>query len=176
MWSPEEGLVLTFWFLWSDTNFVLGNAQIVDWPIVYSNDGFCKLSGYHRAEVMQKSSTCRYNTTQTPTDDRPECLYCTSTGTVFSPAASCTGSWRTKRWPRKSDRRLRTTRWTLSRFWCTRKIVSASVCHVLMYLWNSRISRPGDAVYCVLQTGTHHDGWWPLSRLGSVRFRIGGSR
>lgn len=43
-----------------DTNFVLGNAQIVDWPIVYSNDGFCKLSGYHRAEVMQKSSACRY--------------------------------------------------------------------------------------------------------------------
>uniref|UniRef100_A0A3B5M935 Cyclic nucleotide-binding domain-containing protein n=1 Tax=Xiphophorus couchianus TaxID=32473 RepID=A0A3B5M935_9TELE len=43
----------------NDTNFVLGNAQIVDWPIVYSNDGFCKLSGYHRAEVMQKSSTCR---------------------------------------------------------------------------------------------------------------------
>ncbi|NWU23657.1 KCNH1 protein, partial [Dyaphorophyia castanea] len=43
-----------------DTNFVLGNAQIVDWPIVYSNDGFCKLSGYHRAEVMQKSSTCSF--------------------------------------------------------------------------------------------------------------------
>uniref|UniRef100_A0A452V729 Potassium voltage-gated channel subfamily H member 1 n=1 Tax=Ursus maritimus TaxID=29073 RepID=A0A452V729_URSMA len=42
------------------TNFVLGNAQIVDWPIVYSNDGFCKLSGYHRAEVMQKSSTCSF--------------------------------------------------------------------------------------------------------------------
>ncbi|KAK7929517.1 hypothetical protein WMY93_005912 [Mugilogobius chulae] len=44
----------------SDTNFVLGNAQIVDWPIVYSNDGFCKLSGYHRAEVMQKSATCSF--------------------------------------------------------------------------------------------------------------------
>ncbi|XP_053239236.1 potassium voltage-gated channel subfamily H member 1 isoform X1 [Podarcis raffonei] len=44
----------------ADTNFVLGNAQIVDWPIVYSNDGFCKLSGYHRAEVMQKSSTCSF--------------------------------------------------------------------------------------------------------------------
>ncbi|KAI3362772.1 hypothetical protein L3Q82_001825 [Scortum barcoo] len=43
-----------------NTNFVLGNAQIVDWPIVYSNDGFCKLSGYHRAEVMQKSSTCSF--------------------------------------------------------------------------------------------------------------------
>lgn len=47
----------------TDTNFVLGNAQIVDWPVVYSNDGFCKLSGYHRAEVMQKSSTCRYFST-----------------------------------------------------------------------------------------------------------------
>ncbi|XP_070590580.1 voltage-gated delayed rectifier potassium channel KCNH1 [Erythrolamprus reginae] len=44
----------------NDTNFVLGNAQIVDWPVVYSNDGFCKLSGYHRAEVMQKSSTCSF--------------------------------------------------------------------------------------------------------------------
>uniref|UniRef100_A0A8C5D293 Potassium voltage-gated channel, subfamily H (eag-related), member 1b n=1 Tax=Gouania willdenowi TaxID=441366 RepID=A0A8C5D293_GOUWI len=44
----------------NDTNFVLGNAQIVDWPIVYSNDGFCKLCGFHRAEVMQKSSTCSF--------------------------------------------------------------------------------------------------------------------
>ncbi|XP_078727901.1 voltage-gated delayed rectifier potassium channel KCNH1-like [Lampetra fluviatilis] len=44
----------------NDTNFLLGNAQILDWPIVYSNDGFCKLSGYHRAEVMQKSSTCSF--------------------------------------------------------------------------------------------------------------------
>lgn len=53
-------LLFFFFFFLTDTNFVLGNAQIVDWPIVYSNDGFCKLSGYHRAEVMQKSSTCRY--------------------------------------------------------------------------------------------------------------------
>ncbi|XP_016154428.1 PREDICTED: potassium voltage-gated channel subfamily H member 5 [Ficedula albicollis] len=44
----------------SESSFLLGNAQIVDWPVVYSNDGFCKLSGYHRADVMQKSSTCRY--------------------------------------------------------------------------------------------------------------------
>uniref|UniRef100_A0A669DTU6 Potassium voltage-gated channel subfamily H member 5 n=1 Tax=Oreochromis niloticus TaxID=8128 RepID=A0A669DTU6_ORENI len=42
------------------TSFLLGNAQIVEWPIVYSNDGFCKLSGFHRAEVMQKSSTCSF--------------------------------------------------------------------------------------------------------------------
>lgn len=53
-------LMCLFFLFETDTNFVLGNAQIVDWPIVYSNDGFCKLSGYHRAEVMQKSSACRY--------------------------------------------------------------------------------------------------------------------
>ncbi|XP_073339730.1 voltage-gated delayed rectifier potassium channel KCNH5 [Pagrus major] len=43
-----------------ETSFLLGNAQIVEWPVVYSNDGFCKLSGFHRAEVMQKSSTCSF--------------------------------------------------------------------------------------------------------------------
>ncbi|KAE8586955.1 hypothetical protein XENTR_v10021815 [Xenopus tropicalis] len=44
----------------SESSFLLGNAQIVDWPVVYSNDGFCKLSGYHRADIMQKSSTCSF--------------------------------------------------------------------------------------------------------------------
>ncbi|CAL8313083.1 unnamed protein product [Lota lota] len=44
----------------SETSFLLGNAQILEWPVVYSNDGFCKLSGYHRAEVMHKSSTCNF--------------------------------------------------------------------------------------------------------------------
>ncbi|NWI60180.1 KCNH5 protein, partial [Calyptomena viridis] len=44
----------------AESSFLLGNAQIVDWPVVYSNDGFCKLSGYHRADVMQKSSTCSF--------------------------------------------------------------------------------------------------------------------
>ena len=36
---------------------MLANAQIVDYPIVYCNESFCKTSGYNRAEVMQKS--CR---------------------------------------------------------------------------------------------------------------------
>ncbi|XP_069494349.1 voltage-gated delayed rectifier potassium channel KCNH5 isoform X2 [Ambystoma mexicanum] len=44
----------------TESSFLLGNAQIVDWPIVYSNDGFCKLSGFHRADVMQKSSACSF--------------------------------------------------------------------------------------------------------------------
>ncbi|XP_050407025.1 potassium voltage-gated channel protein eag [Patella vulgata] len=42
------------------SSFLLANARIVDYPIVYCNDGFCKLSGYNRAEVMQKSSTCSF--------------------------------------------------------------------------------------------------------------------
>ncbi|XP_076024162.1 voltage-gated delayed rectifier potassium channel KCNH5-like [Genypterus blacodes] len=44
----------------TETSFLLGNAQIVDWPVVYSNDGFCKLSAYHRAEVMHRSSMCNF--------------------------------------------------------------------------------------------------------------------
>ncbi|XP_019740549.1 LOW QUALITY PROTEIN: potassium voltage-gated channel subfamily H member 5-like [Hippocampus comes] len=44
----------------TESSFLLGNAQIVEWPVVYSNDGFCKLSGYHRAEVMHRSSTCNF--------------------------------------------------------------------------------------------------------------------
>ncbi|XP_035388576.1 LOW QUALITY PROTEIN: potassium voltage-gated channel subfamily H member 1a [Electrophorus electricus] len=58
--APQNTFLENIVRLSNDTNFVLGNAQIVDWPIVYSNDGFCKLSGYHRAEVMQKSSTCSF--------------------------------------------------------------------------------------------------------------------
>ncbi len=40
--------------------FLLANAQITDYPIVYCNEGFTKLSGYTRGELMQKSSTCSF--------------------------------------------------------------------------------------------------------------------
>ncbi|UJR20748.1 hypothetical protein I4U23_023866 [Adineta vaga] len=40
--------------------FILSNAQIVDYPIVYSNDGYTKLSGFLRTELMNKSSTCSF--------------------------------------------------------------------------------------------------------------------
>ena len=33
---------------------------MVGYPIVYSNDGFCKMTGRTRADVMQKSSTCNF--------------------------------------------------------------------------------------------------------------------
>ncbi|XP_076223487.1 potassium voltage-gated channel protein ether a go-go isoform X3 [Nomia melanderi] len=43
-----------------DSSFLLANAQIVDFPIVYCNESFCKIFGYDRAEVMQKSCRCGF--------------------------------------------------------------------------------------------------------------------
>ncbi|XP_067144386.1 potassium voltage-gated channel protein eag-like isoform X1 [Centruroides vittatus] len=43
-----------------DCSFLLANAQIVDYPIVYCSETFCKISGYNRAEVMQKSCHCSF--------------------------------------------------------------------------------------------------------------------
>uniref|UniRef100_A0A673B1K6 Voltage-gated delayed rectifier potassium channel KCNH4 n=1 Tax=Sphaeramia orbicularis TaxID=375764 RepID=A0A673B1K6_9TELE len=43
------------------SNFVLGNAQVQSlYPIVYCSDGFCELTGYARAELMQKSCACHF--------------------------------------------------------------------------------------------------------------------
>uniref|UniRef100_W5M9H8 Voltage-gated delayed rectifier potassium channel KCNH4 n=1 Tax=Lepisosteus oculatus TaxID=7918 RepID=W5M9H8_LEPOC len=43
------------------SNFVLGNAQVQSlYPIVYCSDGFCDLTGYARAELMQKSCACHF--------------------------------------------------------------------------------------------------------------------
>ncbi|XP_043466910.1 potassium voltage-gated channel protein eag isoform X3 [Leptopilina heterotoma] len=44
----------------ADSSFLLANAQIVDFPIVYCNESFCKISGFNRAEVMQKSCRCGF--------------------------------------------------------------------------------------------------------------------
>ncbi|XP_022241105.1 potassium voltage-gated channel subfamily H member 8-like [Limulus polyphemus] len=43
------------------SNFVLGNAQVPSiYPIVYCSDGFCDLTGYPRAQIMQKSCACTF--------------------------------------------------------------------------------------------------------------------
>ncbi len=39
---------------------MLANAQIIDYPIVYCNEGFCKLTGFSKSELMQKSATCSF--------------------------------------------------------------------------------------------------------------------
>jgi potassium voltage-gated channel Eag-related subfamily H protein 8 len=42
-------------FNYTDSNFVLGNAQVPEaFPIVYCSDGFCELTGYARGQIMQK--------------------------------------------------------------------------------------------------------------------------
>ena len=68
-------------FFLIDTAFILSNAQIVDYPIVYSNDGFTKLSGYLRTDLMTKTSTCSFMygeltniETQTKTEEDEFCL------------------------------------------------------------------------------------------------------
>ncbi|XP_055298065.1 potassium voltage-gated channel protein eag [Sitodiplosis mosellana] len=43
-----------------DSAFLLANAQIVDYPIVYSNEAFCKMTGYGRADIMQKPCRCQF--------------------------------------------------------------------------------------------------------------------
>lgn len=47
-------------FLFSDSNFVLGNAQAPGCPIVYCSDGFCELTGFTRAQVMGRSCACKF--------------------------------------------------------------------------------------------------------------------
>lgn len=32
----------------------------MDYPIVFSNDGFCKMTGFNRADCMQRSSTINF--------------------------------------------------------------------------------------------------------------------
>jgi len=40
---------------------VLGNAQVPSlYPIVYCSDGFCELTGYARAQIMQKCCACKF--------------------------------------------------------------------------------------------------------------------
>lgn len=44
-----------------DSNFVLGNAQVPNlFPIVYCSDGFCELTGFPRAQIMQKGCACTF--------------------------------------------------------------------------------------------------------------------
>ena len=44
----------------ADSIFVLGNAQIMENPVVYTSDGFCKFTGYTRSEVMKKNCDCSF--------------------------------------------------------------------------------------------------------------------
>ncbi|GFR30132.1 potassium voltage-gated channel subfamily H member 2 [Trichonephila clavata] len=44
----------------ADRRFLLANAQVEHFPIIYCNDGFCDLVGFSRAELMQRPATCDF--------------------------------------------------------------------------------------------------------------------
>ena len=59
----------------ADTSFLLANAQIVDYPIVHCSESFCKMSGFNRADVMQRSAKCSFmvgDKTDKPTMEKLE--------------------------------------------------------------------------------------------------------
>ncbi|CAG7732451.1 unnamed protein product, partial [Allacma fusca] len=41
-------------------SFILSNAHSPDSAIIYCSDIFCRMSGFSRAEVMQKSALCPF--------------------------------------------------------------------------------------------------------------------
>ncbi|KAK9504398.1 hypothetical protein O3M35_010738 [Rhynocoris fuscipes] len=82
-----------------DSNFVLGNAQVPPLhPIVYCSDGFCELTGWPRAQIMQKSCACKFlygpetadehkvaitNSLQSKTELKLEVQFYKKNGTMF---------------------------------------------------------------------------------------------
>nr|VZH98616.1 unnamed protein product [Spirometra erinaceieuropaei] len=42
------------------SNFVLGNAQVKEFPIVYCSDGFVELTGFNRSQIMSRSCNCSF--------------------------------------------------------------------------------------------------------------------
>lgn len=51
---------LCIWLLISDRSFLVANAQSDSFHIIFCSDGFCKMTGFTRAEVMQRSSTTEF--------------------------------------------------------------------------------------------------------------------
>ena len=52
--------IFTLIFISADSSFLLANAQIVDYPIVYCNEAFCKTSGYNRWTVRYLNISMLY--------------------------------------------------------------------------------------------------------------------
>ncbi|VDP72509.1 unnamed protein product [Echinostoma caproni] len=42
------------------SNFVLGNAQVNEHPIVYCSDGLIELTGYNRSQIMSRCCSCSF--------------------------------------------------------------------------------------------------------------------
>ncbi|KAK0144604.1 Potassium voltage-gated channel subfamily H member 7 [Merluccius polli] len=44
----------------SGRKFIIANARVENCAIIFCNDGFCRMCGYTRAEIMQKPCTCNF--------------------------------------------------------------------------------------------------------------------
>lgn len=54
-------IVLTKCFSFvSDRSFLVANSREGQCHIIYCSDGFCRLTGYSRAEVMQRPASCEF--------------------------------------------------------------------------------------------------------------------
>lgn len=53
-------MIYHYRYYFTDRSFVVANAQQSSCNIIYCSDGFCRLSGYSRAEVMQQSALCKF--------------------------------------------------------------------------------------------------------------------
>ncbi|GIY86379.1 potassium voltage-gated channel subfamily H member 2 [Caerostris darwini] len=40
--------------------FLVANAQVENYPIIFCNDGFCEMVGWSRASLMQRSCVCEF--------------------------------------------------------------------------------------------------------------------
>lgn len=58
--NMRDSLIIPSVSVITDGSFILGNARVVGHPIVFANDGFCKVTGYSRAEVMQESCMLKF--------------------------------------------------------------------------------------------------------------------
>lgn len=57
IWNDPIYFVLLFRL---DRSFLVANAQSDTYHIIFCSDGFCKMTGFTRAEVMQRSSTTEF--------------------------------------------------------------------------------------------------------------------
>ena len=53
-------LINTLLFFVLDEHFLLASAQVMDSPIVYCSDGFTKMTGYKKNQVVKKKANCSF--------------------------------------------------------------------------------------------------------------------
>ncbi len=55
----NSNIFLSIYFV-TDRSFLVANAQSETFHIIFCSDGFCKMTGFTRAEVMQRASTTEF--------------------------------------------------------------------------------------------------------------------